>query len=547
MKQVKLRLLGGFELAWTCGPALPTRKAEALMAYLAVPEGRAHRRDKLASLLWGDRDDTQAHHSLAQTVHVIRKTLGESGKDALISNVHTVALKPSFIDVDVSEFEALAAQSTPEAHAAAIRLYRGELFEGVSIREEAFEDWLLGEQRRLNTIALGTLEQLLDHQVAAGDDKAAIGTAHKLLALDPLQEPVHRTLMRLNRHAGHEVAAIRQYQTCAKILRHELGIEPDAATHTLYREIVDDRTVLPEKDLLAEKDVTEVAVQNEVETHGEHQEIRFCNSKDGTQIAYATFGSGPPLVKAPNWMSHLEYEWESPIWRHVLDALGKDHTCIRFDQRACGLSDWDVEDFSFDAFVSDLETVVDALSLERFSLLGISQGCAISIAYAVRHPERVSHLVLYGGFASGSYYRNPSEKEQAEAMMTLIRHGWGKDNPAFRQMFTSRFVPEGTHEQMEWFNELQRVSASAENAARLREAVSYIEVTALLPQVSVPTLILHCRGDAVIPFNEGRRMAATIPDAQFVSLEGNNHLILEHEPAWAHFQGELRNFLKDST
>jgi len=277
------------------------------------------------------------------------------------------------------------------------------------------------------------------------------------------------------------------------------------------------------------------------------QKIRFCISKDGTQIAYATFGSGPPLVKAPNWMSHLEYEWESPIWRHVLDELGKDHTCIRFDQRACGLSDWDVEDVSFDAFVSDLETLVEALSLERFPLLGISQGCAISVAYAVRHPERVSHLVLYGGFARGSYHRNPSEKEQAEAMMTLIRHGWGKDNPAFRQMFTSRFVPEGTHEQMEWFNELQRVSASAENAVRLREAASCIEVTDLLPQVSVPTLILHCRGDAVIPFNEGRRMAATIPDAQFVSLEGNNHLILEHEPAWAHFQGEVRNFLKDST
>ncbi|MEE8296403.1 MAG: BTAD domain-containing putative transcriptional regulator [Hyphomicrobium sp.] len=242
MKPVRLRLLGGFELAWAGGPALPTRKAEALLAYLAVPLGQAHRRDKLASLLWGERGDTQARHSLAQTLHVIRKALGESGEGALISNAHTVSLAPSSVDLDVNEFEALAARRTPDAHAAAIKLYRGEMLEGVSIREEAFENWLLGEQRRLNTIALGALERLLDQQVAAGNDEAAIETARRLLALDPFQEPVHRTLMRLYDRAGNDAAAIRQYQNCAKILKQELGITPDAATHALYREIVGDRT-----------------------------------------------------------------------------------------------------------------------------------------------------------------------------------------------------------------------------------------------------------------------------------------------------------------
>lgn len=309
----------------------------------------------------------------------------------------------------------------------------------------------------------------------------------------------------------------------------------------------EDIACLPVEDLPTEERLTAGAGRDQPEALEVQQEISFCIAPDGTQIAYASCGSGPALVKAPNWMTHLEFEWGSPIWRHLLDELGRDHTLIRFDQRANGLSDWDVEDVSFDAFVSDLETVVDTLKLERFPLLGISQGCAISIAYAVRHPERVSHLILYGGFARGPYKRGPVEKEQAEAMLTLIRHGWGQDNPAFRQMFTSKFVPEGTHEQMEWFNELQRVSASAENAVRLRDAVCNFEVTDLLAQVSVPTLILHCTGDAVVPFSEGRRLAATIPGAQFVSLEGNNHLILEDEPVWPLLLAEIRNFLEASS
>ena len=300
---------------------------------------------------------------------------------------------------------------------------------------------------------------------------------------------------------------------------------------------------LADEDLPSARVVGDDPDRDRPEANDQQQQIRFCISPDGTQIAYATVGTGPWLVKAPNWMSHLEYEWQSPIWRHLLDELCRDHTLVRFDQRGNGLSDRDVEEISLDAFVSDLATVVDTLNLERFPLLGVSQGCTISIAYAVRHPERVSHLVLYGGFARGHYKRSPAEKEQAEAMLTLIRHGWGQDNPAFRQMFTSSFIPGATHEQMMWFNELQRVSASAENAARLRDAVSNFEVTDLLPQVSVPTLVMHCRDDAVVPFNEGRRLAAMIPGARFVSLEGKNHMMLEHEPAWSRFLTEVRSFL----
>ena len=203
-----------------------------------------------------------------------------------------------------------------------------------------------------------------------------------------------------------------------------------------------------------------------------------------------------------------------------------------------------VDDISFDAFVQDLETVVDAAGVERFPLLGISQGCAVSIAYAVRHPERVSRLILYGGFARGGQMRGSQDEiEQSQAMRTLIRHGWASENPAFRQMFTSRFIPDATAEQTQWFNDLQRMTTSPENAARLLEAFGLIEVSDLLPKVAVPTLILHCRNDVAAPFEEGRRMAAMIPGARFVALEGRNHFMLEDEPAWPRFLSEVRKFL----
>ena len=273
------------------------------------------------------------------------------------------------------------------------------------------------------------------------------------------------------------------------------------------------------------------------------QEIRFCTAADEVRIAYSTIGQGPPLVKAANWLNHLEYDWQSPVWRHVLRALAQDHLLVRYDERGTGLSDRDVDDISFEAFVRDLETVADTVNLDRFPILGISQGCAVAIAYAVRHPERVSRLVLYGGFASG-WARRGAPNPVAEAMLTLMREGWGQHNPAFRQVFTSLFIPEGTPEQMQAFNDLQRITMSPEDAARIRQATGELDVSHLLPSVDVPTLVLHVRDDAMVPFEEGRRMAAMIPGARFVALEGQNHLLLEDEPAWPRFLEEVGNFLR---
>jgi class 3 adenylate cyclase/pimeloyl-ACP methyl ester carboxylesterase len=277
------------------------------------------------------------------------------------------------------------------------------------------------------------------------------------------------------------------------------------------------------------------------------QEIKYCRASDGVRLAYATVGQGPPLVKTANWMNHLEFEWESPIWRHLFRTLASDRTLIRYDARGNGLSDWDVDEISFDRWVEDLGTVVDAAGVERFPLLGISQGCSVSIAYAARHPERVSHLILYGGFTVGRTKRAKTEAERQKfaAMATLMRLGWGAETSEFRQLFTSQFIPDGTKEQADWFNELQRRTTSPESAVRYYETVGNIDVTGELAKVAAPTLVMHVRGDAVVPIDAGREMAAGIPGARFVALQGKNHLFLEHEPAAARFFEEIRLFLAE--
>jgi DNA-binding winged helix-turn-helix (wHTH) protein/pimeloyl-ACP methyl ester carboxylesterase len=274
------------------------------------------------------------------------------------------------------------------------------------------------------------------------------------------------------------------------------------------------------------------------------QQIRFCTAPDGVRIAYASAGEGPPLVKAANWLNHLEYDWQSPIWSPLFRELATGRRLVRYDGRGNGLSDWDVRDLSFEAQVRDLESVVAAARLQRFALFGMSQGCAVSIAYAARHPERVSRLILYGGYARGRRRRgSQADIDQAEAMVTLIRQGWGQENPVFRQIFTSLVLPDGTAEQMQWFNDLQRNTTSPDNAARLREAFDDIDVSDLLPQVKVPTLVLHRRRDDMVPFDEGRLLAAAIPGARFAALEGRNHLLLQGEPAWLRFLAEVNQFL----
>lgn len=273
------------------------------------------------------------------------------------------------------------------------------------------------------------------------------------------------------------------------------------------------------------------------------QRTHIARSTDGVRLAWTRAGSGPVLVKAANWLTDLRYDGQSPVWRHWIRFLGEHFDAIRYDERGCGMSDRKVDDVSDESWLADLECVIDAARIDRpMILLGISQGAAAVIRYAVKYPERVSQIILYGGYARGWAKRGDGQFEHYRAVIEMMRLGWGRDNPVFRQVFTARFVPEGTHEQVDWFNDLCLKTVAPEMAVRLLEARAQADISDLLSQVRVPTLVLHARHDEVIPFLEGRNLATEIPGAEFVELESRNHVLLAHEPAWQAFQQAVLEF-----
>ncbi len=276
------------------------------------------------------------------------------------------------------------------------------------------------------------------------------------------------------------------------------------------------------------------------------QHIQFLTAPDGVQIAYSIMGSGTPLVKAGNWLGHLEYEMKSPIWRHWHEELAGQHTLVRHDRRGGGLSDWAVTDFSLERSLTDLELVVDRLRLDRFALLGVSQGAALAITYAARHPDRVSHLIIYGGFARGAQRRgSPNVERTRAAVITLTKQGWGTGNPAFRGVFGNRFMPDAGEEQLKWLDELQRVSTTPDNAVSFLQASAEVDVVDRLAEVRAPALVLHCEKDVMVPLAEGEIIAAGIPNATLVKLSGKNHLPVKSEPAWRVCLDTIHTFLGD--
>ena len=275
------------------------------------------------------------------------------------------------------------------------------------------------------------------------------------------------------------------------------------------------------------------------------QRIAFCRTPDGVTLAYSRIGEGPPLVKAANWLNHLEHEWDGPMWRHWIAEMANGRSLLRYDERGNGMSDWKIPALNFDQLVDDLQTVADAAKLDRFDLLAISQGCPVAVAFAVRFPERVRRMVLVNGFAAGwAHARDPDFVERWQALSTLARTSWDKPTSAFRQVFTGQFFPDATAEQAQWWNDLQVKSANAENASRFMQLFGQIDVGDLLPQVTVPTLVMHSRDDQLVPFEAGRMMASRIPEAEFVALDSANHLPLENDNAWPTVQRELRRFLR---
>jgi pimeloyl-ACP methyl ester carboxylesterase len=277
-------------------------------------------------------------------------------------------------------------------------------------------------------------------------------------------------------------------------------------------------------------------------------EIRFCSGFDGARIAYSVSGKGLPLVRASTWLSHLELDCTNAIWAPWLDELNSHFRLIRYDQRGCGLSDRDIKDISLDAWVADLEAVVDAAGLEQFVLFGMSQGGPIAAAYAARHPDRVGALILLGAYAQGRMKRPEAQaqREESQTLIKLIEVGWGSETPAFRQVFTTFFMPDASADEVRAFDELQRMSSSPQMAARIVEAFDYVDVCEVLPQIRCPALVFHSTHDARIPFEQGRLMASLIPGARFIPLESRNHVLVKGEPAWREFMDQSAAFARDA-
>jgi DNA-binding SARP family transcriptional activator/pimeloyl-ACP methyl ester carboxylesterase len=535
---LRLNLMGPFSIERDRPITLRNKKAQALLAFLALAPGASHARERLATLLWPDSNEEASRQSLRQCVCTLRREVDDL---PLAVDCDTLGLEAGSIAVDVAEFNGALAAPSLENLKRAATLYRGHLLEELNARSDLFEEWLRSERSSLRASATSAFHALLDQLQSAGAREEAIVVALRLLAIDPLQEQVDRTLMRLYFERGQTALALRQYKRCEAILREELGVQPDQETKALYQELLRHRS-----RITPSQRITDDVFSSETVPLSLHlaQKVQICTAQDGVRIAYAQVGEGPPLVKAANWLNHLEFDFASPVWRHWIEALSGDHQFLRYDERGTGLSDWDVFDISFNAFVRDLETVVDAARLDRFSLLGVSQGCAISIAYAVKHPERVSHLVLYGGYAKGWLHQDdPAELARRHALATLVLEGWGQESPVFRQIFTSLFIPDANAEQTQWFNDLQKITTSPQNAHKLVREFGGIDVRHLLKDVCVPTLVLHARGDERVRFTEGQELASGIAGARFVPIESRNHVLLGMEPGWQVFLHEVKAFL----
>jgi DNA-binding SARP family transcriptional activator/pimeloyl-ACP methyl ester carboxylesterase len=536
---LQLRVLGGFAvLRHETKLALPrSKKTRALLAYLAVT-GRSHSRDRLCAMFWPVPDDPRA--ALRWSLSRLRPLVDERECRRIISDRESVAIDLAHIDVDLLSLRGITrngldAISTDALREAAEAL-EGDFLEGLELPDcLEFQSWCTAEReaaRRLRARLLAALVARLE-----GVPDQALPHARALSLLEPTDETVHATLVRLLRASGRAREAEEQFQRAQRHLEKCKVV----CTGALRKAA---QVPLQAGAGARAADATPSLPRAERHPGSALHEVQFCRTTDNVRIAYAKVGNGPPLVWAAHWMSHLAFSWESPVWRHWTEEFAKDRCFVHYDERGNGLSDWDGPEFSVDAFVRDLEAVVDSLGLDRFALMGSSKGGPTAMAYAARHPERVSHLVLYGTFAQGWRVVGDEDDVKArEALISLIRQGWARDNPAIRQFMTSHFLPDASLEEMGWFNDLQRLSAPAENAARLMQALGDFNVLDLLPGIAAPTLVMHCRDDASVPFEQGRLIASRIPRAQFVALESSNHVLLPRDPAWARFVSEVRGFL----
>lgn len=532
----QIRLLGEIRVVRD-GVELPlpsSRKARALLGYLAST-GRPHRRERLCELFWDLPDDPRG--SLRWALSKLRNAIEVDDQKHLTADRERLALDASELDIDFVQIRNRLFDDPPFIPPSELRQMANALsqpfMDGLNnAGKEAFQSWLAAEREDGRLLATNVYRRLALHPDL--EPKEVVKWARHWQEADPYNIDAARTLSSALSTAGRDHEAqtfIGNFRKAAKTA----GIDVSAMNAL--------ETKQPDLSNVATGEATDAFPRRQLR----QQNIGFCRAADGVRIAHASVGSGPPLVKAANWLNHLELDWGSPIWGRTFGSAAKNRTFIRYDERGNGLSDWEVDDISFEAFVRDLETVVDALGLEKFPLLGISQGCAVSIEYAVRHPARVSGLVLISGYATGwRIGASPEERERREAVYTLTKHGWGTNNPAYRHIFSQTFMPEAKPEELEWFDEFQRLTTSPDNAVRFQEAFGNIDVRESLAKVEVPTIVFHSRNDQRISLEQGREVAIGIPNARFVPLDSRNHILLGHEPAWEVCRDGIADFLADN-
>ncbi len=528
------------------GIEVTSRRQRQLLAVLALRRGSIVSVDRIAELLWGDEAPVEPSPTVQTNVSRLRRLLRDPIEVATAPGGYRLTCPAGA--VDVGHFEDLVARSRSvasadavESAAEALALWRGLPFPDLDHPD------LEAERQRLQEMRLETVEIYAEGLCERGRHGEAIEVADAHVREHRHRERSVATLMRSLYATGRQVEALQAFAQLRRRLLDDLGVDPSPPLQELELAILHQSVDNTPPPVAAITPVTlgSATGAGSPRPHRLEQQIRFCTAEGGTRIAYATSGEGPVLVMAANWMTHVDGDWESPVWRHWLEALSAGRRLVRYDERGCGLSDWDVDRFSFEAWVDDLEMVVDALGLDRFPLLGISQGGAVAIAYAVRHPERDSALVLCGAYGRGRMVRATTEEQRREAALhlELARVGWGSDDPAFRQVFTSQFMPDGTLDQWAAFNELQRRTTSPENAVRFMEIFGAIDVTGIAPDVACPTLMLHSRHELRVPLESARELAALIPDSRLVLLPSRNHILGADEPAWELFLEELETFL----
>ena len=516
-----ITVLGTLEVlrAGEATPLPASRKTRALLGYLTLCE-RPQRREHLCDLFWQEGPD-DPRGALRWSLSKLRAVIDGPAR-RLVADRETVSINQADIKVDLRTAAALPADASPAAMVEALTALRRPVLAGLDLSSHvSFQAWLTAERAAAERLRRTLLQRFAGSATMSAEDR--LPWSREWLEADPLNAGaatmLQHTLLQMGRRAEAELA-----QRSFSAALGEAGLPRPAAPALPLSAVQPDGRA--DQDML------------------QRQKIHFCRAADGVRIAYASVGEGPPLVKAANWLNHLELDWDAPIWAPMFRELARDHTFFRYDERGNGLSEGRVEDISFNAFVCDLETVVDAAAIERFPLLGLSQGCAVAVEYAVRHPERVSHLVLWGGYAAG--WRVDASLDvhaEREAIITLVRQGWGRTDTAYRQLFSATFMPGATAEELDWFNSFQRLTVTAEHAARFLEVFADIDVRDRLAQVRVPTLVMHARGDHRIPLAAGGELAAEIPGAEFVTLDSDNHLLLGREPASAAFVAHIRHFI----